>query len=430
MPAIAGYAVQHTLWSHSAIDRPRPDVLRGDTTCDVAIVGAGFTGLTAAVRLAEAGKRVIVLDADVLGAGASGVNAGFVVPNFAKADPDAVLAKLGDERGNRLLLAVGSSADDLFDLIRSKSIDCDAEQTGWLHVAHDDASAELLRARARSWQALGRPIQYLDEQGARARTAARHCRGGLFDPSGGMLNPLGLVYGLARLARGAGVVIKERAAVSSATRADNGWVLDVGGHSVRAQTVLLCTNGSTLGLARLLGRLVVPLRVYQIATAPLPSSVAERIAPFRNPLADTRANLFTCRLDRDNRLISGGMAVLPIGAERRMALSISRRLARELGLASAPEVEFVWRGTAAVTRDFLPHIYRLGEDFFGAIGCNGRGIAVTSVVGRALADKVLQGFGCATPIPDMEPRVSFGLVAAIAPSLVVAQGLWKDRRSR
>src|SRR5260221_1124189 len=138
-------ARRRTLWWRRAGDRPAPAPLAGDSTVDVAVVGAGFTGLTAAWHLARRGVRVAVLEADLVGGGASGVNAGFVVPNFAKADPAAVTARLGAERGRRLLDLVGRGADRVFATAREHAIDCDAEPVGWMHVAHSAAMLAVLR---------------------------------------------------------------------------------------------------------------------------------------------------------------------------------------------------------------------------------------------------------------------------------------------
>jgi glycine/D-amino acid oxidase-like deaminating enzyme len=192
--------------------------------------------------------------------------------------------------------------------------------------------------------------------------------------------------------------------------------------------VLLCTNAARIGVASHLARNVVPLTVYQIATTPLPADVARRVAPMRNPMADTRANLFTCRLDAGNRLISGGMAIVPVAAEARMAREIAGRLQRELDLGDMPEVAFVWRGVAAMTMDFLPRIFDFGDGLFGAIGCNGRGIAVTAVVGEALADVAEGKPTTAGPVPVSGPTpVPFGPIARLAPSVAVAQAKWSDR---
>ncbi len=422
-------AHDRTVWSATAGPRPSAQPLAA-ARVDVAVVGAGFTGLTAAWHLARRGARVAVLEADVVGSGASGVNAGFVVPNFAKADPAAVIQRLGPERGRRLLDAIGQGADRVFATVRDHGLECDAEPVGWMHVAHAPATLPVLQARAAAWAALGRPVRMLDAAEARALTGARRCAGALFDASGGMLHPLNYLYGLARLAQAAGAVLHEQARVDRIARDGGGWRLAVGGRTLAAEQVLLCTNAAASGAARQLARTVVPLRVYQVATVPLPAALARRIAPGRTPLADTRANLFTLRLTRDNRLISGGMAVVPLGARRRMARRIAARLAAELGLPEPPRIDYAWRGIAAMSPDFLPHIHAFGPGFWGGIGCNGRGIAVTAVLGEALADAAAGVAPADLPIPVAPARpIPFHPLAQMAPSVAIMRAMWADRRS-
>ena len=400
-----------------------------DRRLDVAVIGGGFTGLTAALHLARRGARVAVFEAGEVGQGASGRNAGFVVPNFAKADPAAVRARLGTERGERLLRAVGGGAERVFATARAHDIACDAEPVGWMHLAHAPRMLDVLAARAEAWAALGRPVRMLSEAEARALSGARHCLGALFDPSGGTIHPLAYLRGLARAAVAAGAGLHERAGIAAVERQGTGWALRVGGYRVVADRVVLATNAGTAGAARRLGRTVVPLRVYQIATEPLAPAVAARVAPGRNPVADTRGNLFTYRLDRDDRLVTGGMAIVPLGAHRRMARALAARLVAELDLPAPPAVARVWRGTAAMTPDFLPRIVPFGPGFVGGIGCNGRGIAVTAVLGLALAEVAAGGRLDEQPIPVAEPRpIPFHPLAGWLPSLAVAGARWQDRR--
>ena len=421
---------RRTVWYATATPRPPPQSLAGDIAVDVAVVGAGFTGLTSALHMARRGVRVAVLEAGAIGAGASGLNAGFVVPNLAKADPATVLARLGAERGRRLLEGVAGGADRVFETIRTHAIDCDAVRSGWLQPAHSEAACAALEARVEFWRSLGRPVERLDATEVAACTSVQGYRAALLDRSGGSLHPLNYLYGLARAATEAGATIYEQTPVRVADRQNGGWRLCCSKTCVAADRVIIATNATGPGVARRLARTVVPLNVYQIATEPMPADIVRRIAPQRQPMSDMRSNLFTYRLDRDDRLISGGMAIFPFGAHRRMAHAIVVRLAAELRLPGVPKVTHVWRGTAAMTPDFLPHLYEFGPGMVGGIGCNGRGIAATAMLGEVLADAA-----CGTPLADLpvplassRPLPLHGL-AGVAASAALAHARWQDWRA-
>lgn len=420
--------VSRTLWWSRAGERPPTALIASGSQYDIAIIGGGIAGLTAAWHLARTGRSVAVFEAGQIGEGASGVNAGFVVPNFAKADPAAVIARLGREQGEQLLALVGAGADRVFALARDHDIACEAEQTGWMHVAHTPDMADMLRRRAEAWQALGRPVRMLDRAEARARAALRHCEGAYFDPSGGMINPLAYTIGLARLANAAGTRLHENAQVRHVARDGALWTLTFETATVRAGQVILATNAAHAGVARRLYRRIVPLHVYQIATEPLSPAEAARISPFRNPVADTRGDLFTCRLDRDNRLISGAVPILPFAAHGRMSRMIAARLARELGLARPPAVAFAWTGTAAMTMDFLPHLYDFGPGFIGGIGCNGRGVALSTMLGDVLARAAINNSLRDLPVPVAPAHgIPLHFLARAAPSFAIAHARWTEK---
>ena len=422
---------QETLWTRTArlpaeSDSTLPQVV------DVAIIGGGFTGMTAARELLIAGRSVAVLEAGRIGGGASGMNAGFVVPNFAKADPNAVRSKLGTERGNTLLRLVGDGANAVFRTIEEDGIACDARQAGWLNPAYGPASADMLKARAALWRELGRPVSFLDAEQVREQTGMSIYAGALLDEEGGTIHPLDYLRGLAQGVRRRGGTVHEGQCVDKVTRDGVGWRLTMrSGATLAAAKVLLCTNAFTNGVASRMGRSSVPLRVYQIATTPADPDTVGRISPDGRPVGDTRQNLFTYRLDRDNRLISGGMAAIPFGAFNRLGRAVAQRLSDELGLPQAVTPEVVWTGVAAMTPDFLPRLYQMGEGWFGGIGCNGRGIAMTAQLGRVLARAALGESVEHLPISVRPLRpLPFHQFTPIVASAALIQARLKDKLAK
>lgn len=421
-----------TLWHATTAEGPRPGPPVQDLRVDAAVIGAGFTGLSAALAFAEAGVSVAVLEAGEIGAGASGRNAGFVVPHFSRADPDTVRDRLAPDRAEALLSLIESGADHVFALAARLGLGDQAEQAGWLQPAHTAAAAAALQDRVAAWQARGRPVHWLPAGEVAARTGMTVYHGALSDESGGVVNPLALARGLADLALRAGARLHTATPVSAMRREAGEWVLRTDrGREIRADRVLVATNAGTGGAAARLGRTVLPLQVYQIATEPVDAATVARIASRRQPVSDTRTNIFTYRLDADDRLISGGMALIPVAAEARMGRRIAARLARELRLEAVPRIAHVWRGTAAMTRDALPALVEHGPGVWGAIGCNGRGVAFTNVFGAALARWIAAGADPAqAPLPVQAARpLRMRGPGRLAPSAVLLGGMWRDRRA-
>ncbi len=418
-----------TLWHSTADPAPQTIALAGEQNADVAVVGAGFTGLSAALHLAEQGVDVCVLEAEEIGSYASGRNAGLVVPNFAKADPHVVETRLGGEAGGRLLKLIGGAGDAVFGLIKRLGIDCDAEQSGWIQPAHRADAVEAMERRCEEWAALDRPVTLLGRNELAQMTGCEKFFGGWIDRSGGQLHPLKYARGLAKAALVAGAHIYTRSRLANMERVSGRWRLKTADGQVRADQVLLCTNATVGPLWPRLRRSFIPLTVHQLATAPITDAQARRILPGRQAVSDTSTNLFSFRLDRDDRLISGGMAALPWGAEARMSRHIARRLDWMLDLGGVPRVEHIWHGTAAVTPDFLPRLHMLAPGLHTGLGCNGRGIAMTTVLGQVLAQAAQQGHGRGLAMPLSElATVPAHRVMQHAPRVAVPLARWREAR--
>jgi len=420
-----------SLWLQTAGPPPSSESLDGDTACDVAVIGAGFTGLTAALLLAEAGLSVLVLEAEEPGWGASGRNAGFVVPTLSRVDPDGMRRILGDQRGDRLARAVGAGGAGVFALARRHAIACDQVESGWVQPVHASALLDTVRRRCAQWAALDQPVDWLDHAAVAEVTGTDRFVGGWIHRGGGAIHPVKYLHGLvAAFARAGGRMVC-RTPVRRWRRAGEGWAVETDVGTVTAGRLLVCTNALAGALDRALARSFVPLTVYQMASDPVDDETASRLTPGRQPVSDTRADVFTFRLDADNRLITGGMAALPFSAGPRIAGHMQRRLASELRLGAPPPVAFLWRGTAAVTRDFLPAIHRLGAGAWAGFACNARGIASTHVLAQDLVRLVCDGDAAtettAIPVRPVRPLPFAGLAAAL-PHLWLMKGRLDDRR--
>ena len=374
-----------SLWDRTARqDAPSPQGL--SSTVDLAIVGGGFTGLSAALRAAELGLSVQVIEAQRIGHGGSGrnvglVNAGLWLP------PQKVRSALGDEIGGRLIEALGAAPDLVFSLIERHAILCEATRNGTIHAAHAPGGLADLRGREAEWQRLGAPVRLLSADETAARTGTRSFHGGLLDTRAGTINPMGYVRGLARAAREAGAHIAEGIRVTGVARDGAGWLLASDAGEVRAGRVILATNAYSDTLWPGLARSFTPIRFFQLATKPL-GDRALAILPGGEGLWDTGLVMFSLRRDAEGRLIIGSMGSLIPGLSQRWAARRLQSLFPDLG---AVAFEAGWDGCIAMTGDHLPRIFNPADGLYIPMGYNGRGIGPGTHFGRALADHLAGG---------------------------------------
>ncbi|NPC58337.1 NAD(P)/FAD-dependent oxidoreductase [Caenimonas soli] len=381
----------HGLWEASAPPAPRTHPLTERIAVDVAIIGGGFTGSSAALHLAERGASAAVLEAFDIGFGASGRNVGLVNAGMWVM-PSVLVAELGKTHGQRLLDLLGNGPSAVFDLVARHGIECEAVHNGTLHCAVGKRGIADVAERARQWLERGAPVELLDAQRTQELTGTRTYAASLLDRRAGTVQPLAYVRGLAAAALRAGARVHAQTRVTAAERVGSEWQLATSsGGTVSAKWVIVATDAYTAsnGLWPGIQAEQVQLPYFNFATAPLPRENAQRILPDRQGAWDTRQVLSSFRLDAAGRLVFGS-----VGALRGVGRSIHRDWARRALARIFPQLKEVpfeheWYGTIGMTSNAIPRFHELDRNVVSFSGFNGRGIAPGTVLGRELAKFVL-----------------------------------------
>jgi glycine/D-amino acid oxidase-like deaminating enzyme len=375
-----------SLWSALAKPLEGYQELMDSIEVDVLIVGAGFLGLSTALHLAESGARVALVEAEEAGFGASGRNTGFVVPSLKTAfGPADVARHIGQDKGDRLISLVGQSGNIVFDLIRRLGLECSAEQVGWMQPAHTASIAHVLEKRQADWRERGRTVEILTAEETARRVGYKGYHSALLDPTGGQVNPLAYARGLADACRSKGVALYFRSRVLELGKAGTKWQARTPKGIVAADRILLTTNALVGKLQPELLASIIPVRVHQIATQPFDATIQSTILIGRSPVADTRRHTFAVRWSPDGRLVTGGLVLPGWNPLERASRFFAKRLERFFPRIAPLKADYVWNGMIAATTDSLPRFLTLAPGLDAAIGCNGRGLALTTSLGRDIA---------------------------------------------
>jgi glycine/D-amino acid oxidase-like deaminating enzyme len=377
-----------SLWEATADPAPSHSPLVDEVRADLAIIGAGYTGLSAALQIAADGRRAVVLEADTVGWGASGRNGGLVSGKF-RVPFHAVAATYGQEEAARLHRTGKQAVGFVEEMIGEHGIaSAGFRMCGYVTAAH---SAQALAAQriATKWlaSALGDTSSRLcAAHEVAAETGSSAYLGGVIHTAAGSLHPLNYVRGLASAAVERGVRIFERSPATRVSRDGSEFRVETPHGSVVARQLIAATNAYSAREPATgnLRRRFIPFRSAIIATAPLPGEVLKTILPNGRVVADTRRLLRWYRLV-DGRLVFGGRGAL--GQEdSQVAFD---RLAADMAAAfpqlDGVTIDYQWSGLVAMTMDQLPHVGELEDGVFFAAGYNGTGVAMASLMGRYLA---------------------------------------------
>lgn len=378
---------RHSYYAETAVRGARYPALQGDATCDVAVVGGGLAGLSAAIELADRGFSVRVLEAREVGFGASGRNGGQAIHGLA-CDQAEIERQLGLDEARRIFNMSIEALDLIRERCRRFDIDCDWRD-GYLGVATSAGKARDLLAGA---DQLAKVYDYPMQRIARADLPqwinSPRYHAAVHDPRSGHLHPLKYTLGLARAAAGLGVTIHEGTAITALTPGSDRQLLHTAAGTVSARQVLLAGNVYLQGLAPQLASRIMPVGTYIVASAPVGEALARQMIPCNAAVCDNNFVLDYFRFSADHRMLYGGRVSYSTTTPMNLADSMRARMVETFPLLDGTPVSHAWGGFVDITMNRAPDFGRLPQapQVYYLQGFSGHGLALTGMAGRVVAE--------------------------------------------
>lgn len=415
-------------YAETADPLPRLPPAQGDLTCDVCVIGGGYTGLSAALHLAERGYDVILLEAQRLGFGASGRNGG-QVGTGQRQDQDWLEGKVGKTKA-RALWDMGLESVALVRDLAARHAPDAGWRDGIIWAAHRARTVPGYHAYA---EKIARDYDYhqlrpLDRASLRALVGSPGYHGGVLDMGSGHVHPLRYAFGLARAAQAAGVRLHEGSRVT-AIRPGDPAVVETDGARITARFVALGCNGYLGGLEPSVAARVMPINNFIAATRPLTPAERGQVLNGGHAVADSRFVVNYFRLSHDDRLLFGGGESYGWKFPQDIAAKVRKPMAQVFPHLRDIEITHAWGGTLGITVNRMPHFARLAPNVLSASGYSGHGVAMATLGGKLLAEAVAgqaERFDVMAGVPT--PRFPGG--TALRQPLLVAAMVWFSLRDR
>lgn len=402
---------------------PEEPLLQGEkpNRVDVAIVGAGYTGLSAALELARSGRSVAVFDSERPGYGCSTRNGGQVSPHM-KPSMVALARRAGDKKAFAVRKTGYDAYEYLSDFIRAEGIECDFERSGHFLGAHTPGAYEAIaRSEPEDIRQFGYEAYAIPRSDQRSEVGTDAFFGGVVYPQWAKIDPARYHHGLLTRANDAGALVFGNSHVESIQRDGKGFHLRVGSAQVHARDVLVATNGYTGPSTPWMRRRVIPIGSFIIATEPQPESLIRRLSPKDRMISETRKVVYYYRASPDRRrILFGGRVSIGDATSEYSAPRLHAAMTRVFPELSGAKVSHCWYGFVAYTFDELPHIGSHDSVHY-AMGYCGTGIAMATYLGMKSALKILgrpQGATALDDLPFQTRPGYFGKPWFLAPSIL------------
>ncbi len=361
--------------------------LQGDVSADVCVIGAGYTGLSAALELAQAGYKVVVLEAETIGWGASGRNGGQICTGFSSGQ-GKIIAQLGKADAKKAFDISEEAKKLLIDRIAKHKIDCDVEW-GYMHCIPKPHQFAELQAWAREYEELGyggNTLLTKAELETKLGTTIYH--GALREQHAGHFHPLNYCLGLADAALKAGTIIHENSAALEVDTGAKPWARTAKG-KVSAKFMIIGGNAYLGKVVKPLYGRVMPVASYIIATEPLGENQAKALIADNEAVANTNFIVDYYRRSKDHRMLFGGRASYSGVTPPALGEYMRPRMTAVFPQLKDVKIDYAWGGNIAITSNRIPDCGRLSPTVYYAHGYSGQGVALANMYGKLMAECVM-----------------------------------------